>query len=350
MRPLSATECISPAIERTKQLLARPFRLGTFLKIAAVAFFAELGGGFSFNLPGRGANGHSLPPAMLAFVVAFAVVLGLIAVVVGLVLFYIGSRLQLTLAEMVAAQQKLVSPVWTRQGRATWRWIGLKVAFFVMMVLVLGAVAAPFVVYFVRHSHASRFPLTAVLMAVPTGLALLLAVIAAYMLLRNFALPPMALEDVTISEALGRIRVMVENEPGQTALFLFLQILLTFVAALGGEMLIAIAGLISLIPFGVVGGGLWLALRHSGPAGMAVLIFVAVVLGLVFLIWIICLFIAVFGSIYVFSQAYALFFLGGRYPLLGNLLDDTLAPVMYPLPLQQPGPMMPYPPPPPQAL
>jgi len=42
MRPLSAIECISPAMGRTRDLMGRPFRLRTFLKIAAVAFFAEM--------------------------------------------------------------------------------------------------------------------------------------------------------------------------------------------------------------------------------------------------------------------------------------------------------------------
>ena len=38
MRPLSATECISPAIERTKLVLFSPFRKGRTWKLSATAY------------------------------------------------------------------------------------------------------------------------------------------------------------------------------------------------------------------------------------------------------------------------------------------------------------------------
>ena len=100
---------------RTRDLMGRPFRLRTFLKIAAVAFFAEMGGGLNLNL-GRGSSNslHQLPPAFLAFVVAFAVLLGLVSLVIGLILFYVGSRLQLVLLEMVATRFTIVGSLWNK--------------------------------------------------------------------------------------------------------------------------------------------------------------------------------------------------------------------------------------------
>src|SRR5690348_4590015 len=98
MRPLTATECISPAIQRTKDLLARPFRLGTYLKLTALAFFAEISSGScNLNSPGNHHVGHGLPPAVTAFFVAFAVVLVFVALVIWAVLLYVSSRLQLVL-------------------------------------------------------------------------------------------------------------------------------------------------------------------------------------------------------------------------------------------------------------
>ena len=37
--------------------------------------------------------------------------------------------------------------------------------------------------------------------------------------------------------------------------------------------------------------------------------------------------ICLFGYLFTFLQAYAIFFLGGRYPLLGQLLTEPPAPV-----------------------
>jgi len=79
MKPLSATECITPAIERTKSLLFRPFQWRAFLKLTAVAFFAEIGSGFSGS---SGGHGHHLPgvsPAAAALIVA--IIIGIFLVV-----------------------------------------------------------------------------------------------------------------------------------------------------------------------------------------------------------------------------------------------------------------------------
>ena len=58
----SATEALSPAIERTRASLFAPFRWGTFLKLCAVAVFTEgFGGNFNFSGPSHSSHhpGHS---------------------------------------------------------------------------------------------------------------------------------------------------------------------------------------------------------------------------------------------------------------------------------------------------
>jgi hypothetical protein len=339
MRHLSATEAISPAIERTQDLLGRPFRWRTFLKIAAVAFFAEVGGGScNFNAPGRSGGLENIPPAIHGFIVAFAVLLGLVFLVIGLIMFYVGSRLQLVLVELVATRQPFVSPIWRRYGTQTWRWIGLKILFFLFSLLIVLILTAPIIFYFVVHFHgfggfsSNAFSGMHVLAIVLTVLVLLVVVIvfvAAYMLLRDFALPSIAFEDVSISESLRRLRFLLEAEPGQVALFVFLRIILGIVLAIAGEIGMVFVALITLIPFGLIGGGLWLGLHKAGAAGTAILIACAIVGGLIFLCWMVCLGIGVLGSVYVFCQAYALYFLGGRYPLLGDLLDRSTPPPFY---------------------
>jgi hypothetical protein len=351
MRPLSATECISPAIERTRDVLGRPFRWGTFLKIAAVAFFAELGGSnLNFNFPGR--NLHGIAPGVAAAILAFALIFGVIFFVIGLILLYIGSRLQLVLVELVATRQTYVAPMWRKYGTTTWRWIGLKVLFFLCTIVLVAVLASPVIFYFVLHRRTaglfsgglfSGLHLSIILLLIAAGIFILFAAIAAYMLLRDFALPSLVFEDLSIFEALRRVRSLLAAEPGQVAGFLLLKLVLVMVFGIGGEMLIVIAVLVSLIPFGLVGGGLWLALHNAGAAGTAVLIVCAVFGGFVFLCWIICLGIAVLGSVYVFSQVYALYFLGGRYPLLGDLLDRSTPPPAFAYAAPYPSPH--YPPP-----
>ncbi len=351
MRPLSASEAIGPALQRTRDFLARPFRWRTFFKLTAVAFFAELGGfnssGFSH---GTGNGTHGVSPAVLAFIVAFAVIIGVISLVIGLILLYIGSRLQLVLVELVATRQTWVAPVWRRVSSTTWRWIGLKILFFLCVLLVTLPLTIPAVLYLVHHAHDigsggffSGLHIAQIILFVAAAILALLVIGTVYLLVRDLALPFIALEDRSISDALGRLRAIVEAEPGQVALYVLLRIVLGFVFGILAELAVVLILLVSLIPPGIVGLILWLAL-HKDPAGIVMLIGLGVLGGLVFLCWAIFVAVCLVGSALTFGQAYALYFLGGRYPLLGDLLDRSTVPAYAYTPGFPPTPPQ-YPPP-----
>jgi hypothetical protein len=340
--------------------MGRPFRMGTFLKIAAVAFFAEMGGGLNLHIPGRSNGLHQLPPAFLAFVVAFAVLLGLVSLVIGLILFYIGSRLQLVLLELVATRFTFVGPLWSKYGSRTWRWIGLRLLLLLCFLIVLLPFIVAAILYFFHHAHGagalgvaglfSGLHIAQILLFIAAVLLVLLIVSAIYMLVHDLALPFLALEDLSISQSLTRLRALIAAEPGQVILYLFLRLVLGIVFGIAAEIAMVLVLLFSLIPPGIIGVILWFSLHHAGTAGTVLLIACAIFGGLVFLCWAVCVVIAFMGTLLTFFQAYALYFLGGRYPLLGDLLDRSTPPPAYayaaPFPPPQPPP--PYQPPPPQ--
>jgi hypothetical protein len=266
MRPLSASECITPAIERTKSLLFRPFEWRHFLKLTAVAFFAEVGAGTSSFVSNRQPGKiPGVTPAIHGLILAVLFGLLLFTLVLSLVMFYVGSRLQLVLLEVVATRQTTIAPIWRRYSRLTWRWIGLQLLFFLLCGLILLAALAPVVISMFRH--------------MPSG-----------------------------------------GQPPSAALFshivLFIGAIFLCFLVVGSAYL-----LVSLIPFAIIGGVLWLALHHAGTVGTAALIASAIVGGLVLLVWMACVCIGLIGVVFVFTQSYALYFLGGRYPILGNILE-----------------------------
>ena len=332
MRSLSASECITPAIERTKSLLFRPFQWRAFLKLTAVAFFAEIGGGgLSFSSPGHQGGIPGISPAAQAMV--FAVLLGVVVVglVIGLVLLYLGSRLQLVLLEVVVTRQTLIAPIWRRYPRLTWRWLGLKILLFLVLALVFAATLLPVVLSMVKNMPSgAQTPSAAffshILIFIGAIFLVMMVFVALYFLVRDFALPFLALENLSITDTLGRLRVLIAEAPGEIALYLLLRFLLGLVAAIGAEMIILLVLLISLIPFGVVGGVLWVSLRHAGPAGTAALVAAAIVGGLILLVWMACVVIGLLGTVFVFTQSFAVYFLGGRYSLLGNILEPPPPP------------------------
>jgi hypothetical protein len=332
MRPLSASDCITPAIERTKSLLFRPFRWQTFLKLTTVAFFAEIGGGtLSFGSNHQPGKIPGASPATYGLILAVLFALLLLAVVFGLIMLYVGSRLQLVILEVVATRQTIIAPIWHKYSRLTWRWIGLKLLFFLICGLIFLAVLAPVVISMFRTMPPGDHPsplvplFSHIVLFIGAILLVILVVGSAYLLLRDLALPFLALENLSISDALSRLRAVVAAAPGEIALYVLLRFVLSLVAAIGAEILISFILLVSLIPFAIVGGVLWLALHHAGAVGTAALIASAIVGGLVLLAWMACVCIGLVGTVFVFTQSYALYFLGGRYPLLGNILEPLRA-------------------------
>jgi hypothetical protein len=351
MRPFSATECITPAIERTKSLLFRPFQWQAFLKLTAVAFFAEIfGGGFSFSSPMQHGKTLGVPTPAQGIVVVLLVAIFLVVLVIGVVLLYFGSRLQLVLVDVVATRQTAIAPLWRRYSRVTWRWIGLKLLFFLVFGLILLAVLGPVMIsMFKNMPHAGSPPPAAFFSHIALFLSAMfvgvMVFLMAYFLLRDLALPFLAFEDLPIAQTLSRLRSVIVAAPGEVILYLLLRFLLGLAAAIGAELLILLILVVSLIPFALVGGVLWLALHHAGSVGTAALIAAAIVGGLVLLVWMAGVFVSLLGTAFVFTQSYALYFLGGRYPLLGNLLEPPQFPYsnppLEPVPDGEGGPPLP---------
>jgi hypothetical protein len=294
---------------------------------------------------------------MLAFIVAFAVLLGLVSFVIGLILFYIGSRLQLVLLEMVATRYTFVGPLWRKYGSRTWRWIGLKLLFLLCFLIVVLPFIIAAIFYSIHHAlgistftggnfftslniaHILLFTIVALLVALVIG--------SIYMLVHDLALPFLALEDLGISQSLARLRVLLTVEPGQVILYVILRFVLGLVFGIAAYIAVLLVLLISIIPAGIVGGILWFSLHHAGTAGMVVLVACAIFGGLVFLCWAVCVVLAFMGTLLTFFQAYALYFLGGRYPLLGDLLDRSTPPPAYAAAFPPPPPYQPPQPEPP---
>ena len=354
MRPLNAIDAIGPAWSHTRRILVAPRSWSLALKIGAVAVFAQLGG-WNTGSFGKGNNHQALqhvPPALIAAIVAGAVLIAIAIFLIGLVLFYIGSRLQFVLFEVVLRNDTTVAPIWNRYGAATWRWIGLKVAFFFVALLCMVPFLLPLVLRFIRTmpSGSGQAPhdLFAFIAAIAgigvTALILLFVAHALYSALESFGLPSMALESTSISETVERVFQLIIAEPAQVLLYLLMHLLMKFVGGICCALTVGIAALIAAIPLGGIGAVLWFTL-HQGPMGLRIAMYAALaVLALLMLAVIILLAILTGGYLRTFLQAYALFFLGGRYPALGNYLEPFLPP---PPPVYAAYPPYPgYPPPP----
>jgi hypothetical protein len=140
----------------------------------------------------------------------------------------------------------------------------------------------------------------------------------------------MALEATPLQETVARVIRLVRAEPLQVFIFIVMRVVLAIAVAIAVAVVFFIATLLLLIPFGGLGGVLWALMHHGDTATHVVMWCIIALLALVFFSIILAAGFMCSAVTGTFFQAYALYFLGGRYPLLGQILQPT--PIPPPLP------------------
>ncbi len=333
MRPLSALDAISPAFSRTRLVLFTPFRRGRSWKLAATGYLTMAGILF-FPFP-------------LLYLVALPfmgpVVLGFkTALVIGVVLltalyiwlFHLCSRLGFAFLEIVLERGEFVAPAWRRHGPASRRWSACKIAFGSLAALAL----APAIAAYLRHlipevarmaQHPDQAPAFGFLMTFMSGYFLVAAGFLAFgviiALANDFVVPSLALEQTTLGEAFRRFGRLLRQEPGQVALYAFLKFAFALVGYMAVNLAFEIAFLVVAILVGLVGWALGFALHSMGISIPVLVVLGAAVVVPAFMALAGYLLLLGVGTVATFLQAYLLYFLGGRYPLVSEALERSAA-------------------------
>ncbi len=350
MRAISAADAITPAVERTKAFLFRPFSWGTFLKLGLVALVTEgLGSNFrSSSSPSRGGGGgggsslgrgptiHSLSdiqPLWIAEGVAMLMLLFVFAAAV----YYLITRLRFAFFHCLVHNTKEIRPGWELYKEQASRFFWLNMAIGACFLLLVGLISIPFVAGFWRlirdvppggHPNIGMM-LGLILPLVPIILLLVVAGISLDIILRDFMLPHYALEDASAGEAWSSVWARITTEKGQFFAYALLRLILPTIAGIAIFMILLIPGLVLA---GAVAGmelGIHSAFANSTGSASVAGIMLQVFFGLVafgfFLLASICL----GGPLSTGTREYAILFYGGRYQVLGDLL--------YPQPLPPSG-------------
>ena len=350
MQPLSAIDAISPAWDHTRKMLLEPMRWTTLFKIGLVAAFAGIGGGSSFN--GSSGNTGGLPHTpihipSLAFALPIILFAGVFLFILWLAFFYLSSRLQFVLFDVVLRRDTTIGPIWSRFGAATWRWMALRLLFLLGAIAISLPLLVPAILSLIHAIPKDRDTDLATLIGpffAVFGILALLAILVGIgeLLLHDFGLPSMALESTSLSETVLRVFRFLRAEPLQLCLYLVMKFIVALVAGIAIGIAFGIGALVLLIPFGGVGGIMYAMLHHGDlPLRITMWFFIALLAIGYAAVMMVAIFMSagVFGT---FFQAYALYFLGGYYPLLGDALQPTpVAPPGYYYP---PMPAQPTPP------
>jgi hypothetical protein len=358
MQILSALDAISPAFSRTKLILFTPFRKGRTWKLAITAYLSVAGTAF---LPFSFIYLALIPivgPKGIPYVIPVLITLSIVVTLIYLVIFYLCSRLRFAYFDIVLNRGEFVAPAWRKYGSQSFKWTLFKI---VLGLVVAALVAAPSIAYikqmvgvFERLQLApGQQPPPEMMAAIFSGYAAFFVVYLLFglyywasSLLSDFIVPSLALENTTLGEAFRRLGLLIRNEPGQFAAYAILKLGMAFAAIMAVGIGFYIVLFICALIVGLVALLAYLVL-HAIGISTGILIGLGVLLA-------IALYVFVFGyvmmigngTVMTFLESYTLYFLGGRYPMLGDLLTASTPPPAMVSPLY-PTPYSPYSAPPP---
>ena len=335
MRAISAADSVSPAIQRTRDFLFRPFSWGTYLKLGLVAIITEgTGSNFHSHTSSHGGNapGHGpavgppfhFTPEMVAAIVAVV----LAAIVLSFVICYLVTRLRFAFFHCLVHNSKEIRPGWQLYGAQAARFFWLNVVVGLCFLLLVVLVALPFVAGFWRLVH--EMPpggqpdvgllLSLLLPLIPIILLLALAGILTDVILRDWMLPHYALENATAGEAWAEVWDRITAEKRQFFVYALLRVALPTIAMVGLIIVLLIPGLIVAGSFAVFEYGIHSAFAGATGATAVVGMLIQVFFGLIAFFLMLLASICLGGPVSTGIREYALVFYGGRYQALGEIL------------------------------
>jgi hypothetical protein len=358
--PISAVDCVQPAIQHTREQLFSRFRWGQWSRLALVGILAaELHvGGCSFgnfNLPiNRPRRDEFLPTALphidpariaqFAGLIAAAILLG---IVLYFIFLYINSMFRFILFDSVLRKDCSISEGWARwhrSGRRYFLWqIVFQISFGLFFAIVVGIPLALATAAGTVHDtlqHPGRM-LGAIILLVGLLFIAALAAATVQILARDFLVPVMALEGLDFADGWSRLLAIIRPEPGRFAIYLLLKVVLAIAAAI----LFGIIAIIPAIAVVVPGVVLGIAVHATGMEWNVTTISLIVIIGTAFLLLLIYMLSLVSVPATVFFPAYAMHFFASRYPNLNVLLNPTPVPPPAPAPAALPESPPPEPPP-----
>ncbi len=343
MQRLSAIDAISPAFTRVHGLLFKPFRVGRTFKLALVSY-CSFAGSFFLPFPVLYVGIAELLPEVKKSISPTLWAWAAVATLIYFGLYYVFARLQLVDFEMVVTETQVIAPMWRKYPRKVWPWIGVKVvlgliATAVLMPILLNGTHQLIAVFMAVKELGPHPPASAMAPLLEAfygfyGLLIVLFLIPKTLstLLEDFVMPFFLVEDLPLGTAVQRGWSVFVADPLNALGYLVMK----FILAVIGYIMQGIALQICMIPVmliialvGLIG---YLVLHAAGPAGTVLMVAGAVVLGVCLLVVVFYATLVVLGYLLLLLDAYAIYFLGGRYPMLGNLLE--------------PGPGGPFTPPP----
>jgi hypothetical protein len=267
-----------------------------------------------------------IDPALLALLVAFLLVLGLLF---WILILYVNSVMRFILFDSVVAKNCEIRRGWNRRqgpGLRYFFWqILFALAMFVGFAILIGIPAAlAFAAGWLTNPKEHIAPL------ILFGMALFLAVMVfvvlsavVHVLTKDFVIPQMAIENLSAFQAWGRLLPMLSLEKGSYFGYVLMKIVMALGVGIVVGIITTVVILVTLIPIGGLGALFVLAGKAAGLGWNLYTITVAIVVGCILLGLILYVISLISVPAMVFFPAYSIYFFASRYPALDALVHPA---------------------------
>lgn len=309
------------------------------LGLATGEFASQSFGGFNFNLPGGGdwskigdagqgggtaapgvpSIGH-IPGISNAQIATLITILVVGVIVLVFVHLWVSSVSRFMLFDAVATRRTRLREGWKRWGSHGFRYFLFQLAFgaisLAVNVILLGIPA--FVLWKMGvfsnfKEHWGAF-LSVLIIVLPIFMIVALAAAVFAVLVKDFAIPIIALENITIPDALRKLWEMIKANKGDYSIYVLMKIAISVVVGIGMGIINVIVFFILLVPVAIIVVGMAMSnpAMFKDPVTIALMVTFAIgcVFPLLFIIGVIA------TPAVVFYQSYVLNFFGTRYPPL----------------------------------
>jgi hypothetical protein len=312
-----------------------PFHFKTWLKMGFIGWLAgELAGGTHFggNFPGQWSTPAPTHPRVPnvhfpggeIFVIIGAVLA--FVVIVGIIFTYLFSRFRFVLFDSVLKRDIMIGRGWHLYGSQAGRYFGFWLLFSLLsFACVVGIVGIPLMHAYkagvFQHGFDDLQAIFMLMGSVFLGLFLFgLAFFILSTLAKDFLVPLMALDNLSVGDAWTVLKNMGKAEPWAFLGYLGLKFVLYIVAIMLFSIAMVIAAIMFAIPVGLLFLIGFLIAKVAGGISAGLAIALCVAGGTIAAAVFVCLAMALSAPFCAFFASYSLYFFGGRYPKLGALL------------------------------
>ena len=284
---LHAVDNIEEAFSVTGEFL-RPVELRRWLKLALVVFFVGSGvslpsAQFNSSTPSGDVSGSDLPFAVPVDVVTLVVVLVAAGILLGALFALIGAIMEFVLIESLRTGEVSIRRYWRRRWRQGLRLFGFRIAIGVPAFALFAGWLALLVVPIVAGIDLT-IPFTAFLVGVPVLflVGVVYGVVSGFTTV--FVVPLMIQADSGVLAAWRRLWESIKAAWKQYLAYVVIAFLLTVAAGIIASIAVGFVAIAVLIPVIIVAGVTHLTVSLSSTVGIAVLIALALLFGLVMLV------------------------------------------------------------------